>query len=232
MNRMRSFWCGTALMLVLGAFAGCGSDSTTPQDEVPALTEDNAVFAAGYLASYISNAYGVYQGALKSAADKAVSVETFTEGGIHGDYTLDFRADDGTTPSPSGSAEWLRAYTAAGQQIEVYSEPYDPDADPAQVPLATCTFDAIAFPYDHTDGAESGTVNGGGTLHAGAYTTTFTVDDLELNVDEYPPSGALSYTAGEHLVVVTFDGSSVAGMTVGENHYHVNLNTGVVTLQP
>jgi hypothetical protein len=220
MKRMRDALCFAGFLLVLGMFAGCDSDSTTPQDQVPPLSEDNAVFAAGHIASYIANAYGVFQDAVKSAPDK--STETFATGGISGTYTLNFRAADGTTEVPSGSAGWVRAFTSEGQQIEVRDDPAD------EVPLAICTFDAIAFPYDPTPGDESGTVNGGGTLHAGLYTTEFTVEDLELNISQYPPSGALTYTAGEHSVTVVFNGTRYAALTVGENHYTVDLDTGAV----
>ncbi len=224
MKRMRDVLYFAAFLLALGAFAGCESDSTTPQDEVPPLSEDNAVFAAGYLASYIADAYDIYQDALAKAGDKEVSTETFLEGGISGTYTLDFRAADGTTQAPSGSAAWVRAFTSEGQGIEVRDDPSD------EVPLATCTFDAIAFPYDSTPGNESGTVNGGGSLHAGLYTTEFTVEDLELTIADYPPDGALTYTAGEHHVMVMFDGTRYAAMTVGENNYTVDLDTGTVVL--
>ncbi len=222
MKRMRDVLFFTAFALALGLLVGCESDSTTPQDEVPPLTEDNAVFAAGYLASYVADAYDIYQDALAKAGDKEVSTETFVEGGISGTYTLDFRAADGTTQAPSGSAAWVRAFTSEGQQIEVRDDPED------EVPLVVCTFDATAFPYDSTPGAESGTVNGGGSMNAGLYTTEFTVEDLELTIADYPPAGALTYTAGEHHVVVTFDGTRYADMTVGENDYTVDLDTGTV----
>jgi hypothetical protein len=226
MNRMRDFSLVFAVLLILGSFAGCESDSTTPQDEVPPPSEANAVFVAGYLASYVSHAYDVFQNALKSAGDKAVSTETFTAGGVSGIYTLDFRAADGTTPAPSGSAEWVHAFTSEGQQIEVRENPGD------AVPLAICTFDATAFPYVATPDAETGTVNGGGTLHAGLYTTEFTVEDLELSMADYPPAGAITYTAGDHHVTVQFDGTQYAALTVGENHYTVDLDTGATVLVP
>jgi hypothetical protein len=223
MNRMRSFWCITALMLVLGAFAGCGSDSTTPQDEVPALSEDNARAQAGLLSRFVSQSYIIYHDAIQSAANKVVAVETFTAGGISGAYTLDFRAADGTTPSPSGSAGWVRAYTDVGQQIEVRVNSSAVD------PLVTCTFDVHADPYSSA-GDESGTVNGFGTLcTVTGDTTTFTVENLVLNINPYPPDGALTYTAGAHHVSVEFDGDQTAAMTVGANNYTVNLDTGVVT---
>jgi hypothetical protein len=222
MKRMRDGLILAASLLMLVGLAGCDSDSTTPQDPVPPLTEANAVFAAGHLASYVADVYDIFQDAVKSAPDKEVSTENFITGGILGTYTLDFRAADGVTPALSGSAAWVRAYTAEGQQIEVREEPGD------EVPLAVCTFDATAFPYDSTDGAESGTVNGEGSLHAGLYNTEFTVEDLELTLADYPPAGALTYTAGEHHVVVEFDGTRYADMTVGATRYTVDLDTGTV----
>jgi hypothetical protein len=222
MNRLRDVALFAAFLLAFGVFVGCESDSTTPQDQVPPLTEENAVFAAGYLASYIAEVYDVYQDGLKKSADKAVSTETFVVGGISGIYTLDFRAADGTTQAPSGSAEWVRAFTSEGQQIEVRNDPDD------ELPLVTCTFDAIAFPYDNTAGNESGTVNGGGSMHAGLYTTEFTVEDLALTIADYPPEGALTYTAGEHHVMVMFNGTQYAALTVGETDYTVDLDTGEV----
>ena len=226
MNRMRDCTFMFAALLILGSLAGCDSDSTTPQDEIPPPSEANAVFVAGHLAAYVADVYDVFQNALKSAGDKEVSTETFTAGGVSGTYTLDFRAADGLTQAPSGSAGWVRAFTSEGQQIEVRNDPGD------DVPLAICTFDATAFPYDPTPGAETGTVNGGGSIHAGLYTTEFTVEDVELTMADYPPAGAITYTAGDHHVAVQFDGTRYGALTVGEDHYTVDLDTGETVLIP
>ncbi len=49
-----------------------------------------------------------------------------------------------------------------------------------------------------------------------------------MSIDDYPPAGALTYTAGEHHVLVTFNGTRYAALTVGESNYTVDLDTGTV----
>lgn len=210
-------------MAITGALAltiGCESDSTAPKDNLPPLSAAGTATIAGQLAFYLNQAYGVYQDAL-GKSDKDTQIETFESGGVSGSFTMDFQL--GGSPSPSNVADYVRAYTASGQQIEVRADPADEN------PLVVCTFDAEAFPYDNTEGSESGTVNGGGTIVSGAYTTTFTLVDAILSMDEYPPSGTMTYDGGANEAEVTFNGTVNAALVVGETDYTVNLDTGDVT---
>jgi hypothetical protein len=201
---------------VLLVMAGCESDSTAPKDEVPPISQQAAAQQAGYFASAVAQAYGIYQDALHG---KEVIVHDFATGDASGSFTMDFRTGGaGGTPSPSALADYIHIYTDTEQDVRI-TQPG------LTIPLAIATFDVVVDPYDAT-APESGTLNGGGRLVSGAYTSTFTVEDLFLNSSTYPPSGALIYTAGDHEVTVEFDGSQFATLTVGSMIYLVNLDTG------
>ena len=212
-----------AMASVLPFVIGCESDSVTPNDEAPAPTSEDAAYVAGYMGYYFNQAYGVFQDALAKSGDKGI--ETFSSGGVSGSYTLDFRTGGAEGSSTtSQSADYCRAYTATGQQVEVRSDPGDEN------PLAVCTFDVAAYPYDGTPDDEEGTCNGAGTLVAGLNTSTFVINDVVLSMAAYPPSGAFTYVTGAHSVAVTFNGTRYAALTVGEDAYTVDLDTGEVTL--
>jgi hypothetical protein len=208
------------VLLAAGAFValvGCESESVAPNDNLPAISPESAAQIAGYVAFYLNEAYGVYQDAFSKAES---GEQSFSAGGVSGGYTLEFRCDG--SPCESGDADFLRGYTAAGQQIEVRANLSD------DLPLVVCTFDAQADDFDGTVGSESGTVFGHGALVAGEYESSFTVEGVFLSLAEYPPGGSLTYLAGDNAVEVTFNGTRYANLVVGETHYLVDLDDGSV----
>jgi len=94
------------------------------------------------------------------------------------------------------------------------------------------TFDIDGEDYDYNGGAEYADATGSGTLKSGIYTTSFTLEGVHLSTTAYPPSGALTYSAGSHDAVVTFNGTQFATVTVGEDTYQVNLETGELITPP
>jgi hypothetical protein len=201
---------------ILLVVSGCGSDSTAPKDELPPISQQAAAEQAGYFASAVAQAYDIYQDALHG---KEVIVHDFTTGDASGTFTMDFRSGGpGGTASASGSADYIHIYTDTDQDVRITQAGLT-------IPLVIATFDVEVYPYDATP-PESGTVNGAGTLVSGAYTSTFTIGGVFLNVSSYPPSGTLTYSAGGHDVTVEFDGSRFATLTVGAEMWLVNLDTG------
>ena len=63
-------------------------------------------------------------------------------------------------------------------------------------------------------------------IKAGNYSTSFTIEGVELEEGSYPPSGTMTYTAGSHDVTVTFSGTRYAEVTVGTDVACVDLDTG------
>jgi hypothetical protein len=218
-----------AMVVALLALAGCDSDSTAPKDEVPPISEQAAVEQAGYLAYYVLQSYDVYQDYLTS---KDVYTHTFTTGDVHGSFTLDFR-NGGSTGAPCASddesCDYVHIYTdtSDGQSVDLY-ETY-PTSDP---PLISTTFDIEVYPYDNTLHAENGTINGSGQMQSGVYTSTFTIEEVQLGVGTYPPAGSLTYTSGEHEVAVEFDGTRYATLTIGDTTREVDLDTGELVPLP
>jgi hypothetical protein len=205
---------------LLLALAGCESDSTAPKDELPAISQEAAAEQAGYFAYALTQAYDIYQDAL---GGKEVDIHSFSRGDASGSFTMDFRSGGpGGTPASSGAADYVHIYTDTGQDVRITRSGQD-------LPLAVATFDVDVYPYDSTP-PESGTLNGGGNLVSGAYTSTFTVTDLVQDTSTYPPSGALGYSAGDHDVRVVFTGSRMAQLYIGPEGsamlYLVDLDTG------
>jgi len=253
MKRMTNLWLVLPLLLAFGGIltqVGCSSDSTTPNDNPPALTSQGAAQQAGQLAYLLDTVLGIigdvgakdvytepvnYSYTIGTPPDE---VTYYVNGAVMMDYRCGGVAGD---PCPRDSTEtnFLRIYTAVDppQNISLYQD----DIDPGNL-LGYVTFNVDVDPYNHPSGSpKSGTVNTNGLdptdfLNYGIYNGTFEVIDVQWREGSYPGPGTLEYTAPPYFVVVTFVGPAerCANMVVTTDEetepetYIVDLDTGLL----
>lgn len=217
-TRIRALPALLALALLAAAVIGCDSDSTAPQDNAPALTEEGAATQAGQVAKAM-----VQMGPEMltfSQPGKTVYDRTFN-GLITGTVHLDFREGSADGPSATwNTGSWARLYTDDGAPLVIT---VGDAGGTAQLGL-----DIHGVLNRISDTA---LINGGGTFASGPYSATFAFTDLAVAAaSDYPDSGSLAFTAGAWVITVTFDGTNIATMSVtGHGTWDVNLDTGDVT---
>ena len=209
------------ILMVLGLIAGCESDSVTPNDPLPTLTEEDAAWQSGVLAVIIAKA--APQLIQFTDPSKAVYEYSFTGfDAITGSVMLDFRTGgSGGTPATPSGADFCHLYTEDGESVV-----FTTDAGGS----LSVTLD-ISSSLDQA--ANTATIQSGssGTFSTGDYSGTFAFDDLVVSESSLTPaSGGIVVTSGGFAISVVFDGGTTATVTAGTTVWIVNLNTGVLTL--
>jgi hypothetical protein len=230
--RQRTFWQGSAVLLsfagALLMVAGCSSDSTAPNDDLPPVSQEEAATQAGVLSSLMTQFMGEYYDFLSSKDIYTHSFGFVPMDDVRGTFTLDFQCDGSPCSKDDEDANYVHIYTDADEAQKVKA--YLPGE---AMPLATLTFDLEVDPYDNTPGSQNGTINGSGSLAAGEYSSSFVVEDVIMSTADYPPSGSVTYTAGAYEVRVEFDGTSLADLYIGGELYcQVDLDTGDLVFPP
>jgi hypothetical protein len=219
----------TTLILLLPAMAwmlgACSSDSTAPDDSLPPLSNKDVASQAGYLSAAIVEVAPLsltYQGV--KAADGEDHYDFPEDGMVQGRVHLEFR-DGGAEGDLSDFdvADWAKAWTAAGEPLIINLVDYD-----EAVPLLLSFM--LESDLDQESDPRTAVVNGGGQLVVGDYLATWTVDDLVVFDQEpyWPQSGSISFTSGGITATVTFNGTSIATVTVGDLTFDINLATGAL----
>ncbi len=213
----------TLLLLATAAwlFAGCSSDSTAPNDNLPPLEKADVAGQAGFLAVAMVDIAPI--GATYSGKAEGEYVYTFAAGDpIQGTVNLFFR-DGGASGSPStpAQADWASASTPTGAPLSVTL---------VDGGLPWLLSFALVSDIDRVN--DTATVDGSGTLVVGNYTAAWTLAGLVVFSDgstTWPAEGTLTFTNEGITAVVTFDGDHTATVTVDGEVYTLDLNNGNLT---
>ncbi len=216
------------IVMLLAAMAwlvgGCSSESTAPDDELPALSETDVAMQSGLMAMAVVQispvAFCCEPGGKADASDGNY-IYSFTPGDeVQGDVLLHFRVGgENGTPSGYDVADWARAWTADEAPLSV--EAFD------GAPLLFLEF-VLTSDIDQDAGAA--VTNGSGTLTLVDYVASWTLEALALQEDgDWPVSGVMTFTNEGITATVTFDGDSTATVVVGDLSRSVDLNDGSLT---
>jgi len=202
--------------------AGCESDFTSPQDELPPLSPQETAAQAGYFAGIFGQLYSEIQDAV---TEKDQYEHQLDGPDLAGSFTL--ASFDGPTGLSIGlddpRASFVRIWTDQNQQIEIPSDSGNP--------LSSITFDLAVSSYRNTPGEETGTMDGAGVFFAGGYNATFQLMAVDLSRSAYPGTGEILYRAGEqNEISISFDGTDFATVATVELSYRLNLTTGDLVL--
>lgn len=208
-----------ALLVLLGVLAGCESEATAPQDELPPVTVQGAATQAGIVAAAVTEAS---QKLVQSIGiDKDVVTEPINQGGVVGTVSIDFRIGPDGPPATSATATWAHLYTGEGAPL-TYTNPEGG---------GVTTF-ALGLMADLDRNADTAKILDGsaGTMVSGENVVDFTVTGVIEGSVGYPSDGTLDVTSADHFAQVTFNGTNEATMIVDhERTFIVNLDTGAYT---
>ena len=199
------------LLLAFGLMVGgCESDAVAPQEELPALTEAEAVQQAALVAVGVATVGPEilkFQVPKPRDKDLGVYIYDFPEGGdISGTVILEYFADG--LPSLKEAADYGKLYTPEGEVVAIELE-----LPGGAKPEFELTF---ALEGDIDQAADMATVSGGGTWATGELGGEFSFTDLVLTeLSSYPDGGRLEFSTGIFDLVVEYDGDNTASVEVG-----------------
>ena len=210
----------TALLALGLLLAGCESDSTAPNDELPALTQDGAAQQAGFVAMAVASVgpeFVTFDGVSKELYTYTFSGST----GISGIVMIDYR-DGGSDGDPATfeTGDWAHLWTP---------EPGGITGETSAGGSASLSFDLEA---EVTQASDTATilVGSSGSFTSGEYTATFDLDTVVVTVASYPSSGTMVFSSGGFVMTVTYDGDNTAVISVaGVDTWVVNLDDGTLT---
>lgn len=212
-----------ALVLGLGLFlAGCESDSVAPNEELPALTNDEKAGQSAAMASAAAHVLPELVRFTPGPNKNEYSYTIYEEGVVEGMVYFDFRLGgaDGA-PAAYNGADWARMNTADGMPIIFHV---------GIGGMVYLDFDITASLVQATNTATL--LDGsGGTFTAGQYVATFSFSNVEVTAgDNYPAGGTMTFVTGGTTLLVTFDGDDTAVIALdGVDTWVLNLDDASVT---
>lgn len=234
LNKMKKRWSWPlACVLLLGfglLMAGCESDPVAPQDGAPELTEQEAAQRASLVAVSVAKIGPEILKArsLKKSADElGVYPYTFPEGGdVSGTVIMEyFTGGAEGTHSTWNDADYGLLFTEVGEVVDV------------AVPLPMAPEVTVAFAIDfNLSGpinrlADNAVVSGTGRFIVGSWIEDYTLTSVVVTgINDYPSGGTIEYVSGSHALLVTYDGSDTAMVSVnGVDLYSIDLDTAQIT---
>lgn len=219
----KSLYLTLALVAAVAMLAGCDSDSTTPNDELPALTNEDVATQTGYVTTALTENMLEIVFAPSSSKDLGEYDYTFDPAtGIVGTVHSEFRTDGPTGDlTDYDSAGWCRVYTTDDLvlTVEALVEGFESDV--------TWT---LGFNLTATIAGNTATISGTGALGLGDFTPTFTVDEVVvLDGNDLPQSGTLTFVNSGITATVTFDGGNLVTLTIGTASWQLNVDEGTIT---
>ncbi len=208
------------MLLAMGwLLTGCESDSTAPDDPLPPVTAEDVAGQSGYLATAMVEVAPLalqYSGKADETDGRYDYV--FAPGDpVQGTVELSFALDG--VPSGWDVADYGRAWTAEGAPLTI-----QPVADGVVWELV------FTLESDIDQGTDTAVVAGDGVLLVGDYEGAFTVTGYAIaEAGEWPSDGELVFNSADHTATVTFEGDSTATVTVGEDSWELDLETGALT---
>lgn len=208
LNNKNSILMMGLLLMGLLACAGCESDSVAPNDEAPELSEENVAYQAAAVALAVAEIGPVV---LDPSAAKEVITYTFENFDyVTGTCDIDYRSGgaDGTPASPE-AADYAHLYTTTEDGLGLLA-----DFEGGSIEVMRLTADVMAT-LNHDLDRATVLEGSGGDLVAGIYTGTYAISGVVVG-GEYPESGTITFTSSGYTIVVEFDGSNMADVSVDD----------------
>jgi len=219
-----------ALLLLAGGLLlnGCESDATAPRENLPPPTAQEAAQQAALVAvsaAKVGPKLVTFNGTVLAEKELGVYPYTFPEGGnITGSIMLEFFTGGPTgTHSAWGDADYGLLYSPGEEMVTA-----SVDLGGGVGPIFGVSFDLHG---DINQAQDTATVSGTGTFVTGDISDDFSLTNVVVQaLSGYPEGGSLTLKAGSHEVVVTYDGSSTAGVAVNAvAMFTVDLDTGILS---
>lgn len=207
----------------LALLAGCDSDPVAPQDDLPVLTEEEAAFQSAAVAlTWATISHMAIDN--PGVGAKTASAYPVTGAGFSGDVWIDWRTLEGGEDATWDTAGWVRVFTETGAPV-VYT-----------TSLGGTTEFNLDVASNIVRDPTTGVINGGGSMVSGDYTLSYGITNLTVEEGEpYPLEGSIAVATQGHSVMIQFDGSRYAILTVNVNtqeYWEVDLETGDVERLP
>ena len=220
-NKKIALTIGLVLLLGGMVLSGCESDAVAPQDEAPALSEENVAQQAAIIAMAISE-IGPKILTFTPPLEKTIYTFNFKDFDyVTGQVDIDYRLGgaEGTSSTPE-AADYAHLYTVGNPGLSIVS---------GDIETMTLTADIMG---NLDQDASTATILAGsqGDLVAGIYTGHYAIDGLVVSPADYPTDGTITFTGGIYTIVTTFDGSNTAIVSVDTfPTWSLNLDTGELT---
>jgi len=205
------------VLLTMGLLlTGCDSDSTAPNDELPALSNQDVASQGGNMAAAMMSVLPRIWDP-QTSKDNGEYSYTFGPGPVQGTVLSEFRDVEGGDLVDYDVAGWALVRTADPLAITLIE---------GGIPwMLGFTITAII-----DQEADTATAAGVGNLVVGDYTANFTLDAVVVqDGDDYPASGTITYVNAGISADITFDGDNTATVTVGEDSWTLNLADGTIS---
>jgi hypothetical protein len=218
---MRKLMIMLLLVMAMGwVLTGCESDSTAPDDELPAITEDDVANQSTFLAE-----------AMLEVAPLALTFTPTKADELDGRYSYTFAPGD---PLDGVVQLYFEQNGApSGYDVADYGNAYTDDGAPITLtPVEDGVAWELNFDLDSEidQGAGSAVVDGGGDLVIGSYVATWTVSGFAYAIgDDWPSAGLISFTNEGITAVVTFDGDETVTITIGSATWSYDFDNGTLT---
>nr|MEE4267460.1 hypothetical protein [Candidatus Krumholzibacteria bacterium] len=217
-NNLKTMVALGLVLMLTGLLGACESDSVSPKDETPELTQENVAYQAAIVALAM-----VEVGPRVIDFTPAKNVYTYSFTGyeyVEGDVEIDFRTGGASgEPATPSNADYARLVTLGDTGLTVT---YDGLAGSAM----SLTAD-IQANLDQVNDTATIFAPSGGSMVSGVYTGTFDIDGVVVGVTGYPTAGTITFTAGGHTLAVTFNGTANVPVSVnGTTTWMLNLSDG------
>ncbi|MBD3221316.1 hypothetical protein GF314_08725 [bacterium] len=207
-------------LLALGVLlAGCESDSTAPDEDLPGLNNEDVATQSGAMASAMTEVFPRIWNPQSSGKDNGEYEFTWVTGPVIGSVYSEFRTAEGGDLVDYDQAAWGRVYTEDGAPLAI-------TLVDGGIPWLL-GFDITA---DIDQGGGTATANGGGSLVVGDYMAEFTIIGVVVESDgDYPAAGVIEFTNEGVTATVTFDGDNMVTVTSGGETWTVDLEDGTIS---
>lgn len=224
MNNKKTFLIAGLALLATGLLlAGCESDAVAPQDEAPALTQENAAYQSAMVALAITEIGPQFLNftPVKTVYNYNFVGYEYVAGAVSIDYLLGGANGSDSTPS---EADYAHLWTL-GDGLTLT---YEGSAESAIILTADLMAD-----IDQMGGTATILSGSQGTLMSGAYNGSFTITGVGVGGSGYPTAGNVTFIGGAHTLGVTFNGTNTVPVDAnGVTIYTLNLDTGDLTPIP
>ncbi len=212
---MRKYLLSLIVLLSLGLLlTGCESDSTAPNDDLPALSSEDVANQSGAMAAAMTQVLPRIWNP-QNTKDNGEYEYTFASGPVDGHRLL--RVPRCRRRRPGGLRRGRlgpHVHHRCALNITLID---------GGIPWLL----GFNLTADINQATDTATAAGSGTLVVGDYSATFTLAGVVVQQGEdYPAAGIITFVNEGITAIVTFDGDDMVTVTVGDESWTIDLDDG------